>query len=538
MTLAALSLAALRTLLLSAFVQAVVRLMRVRDPQLLLTCWTAVLAASLAMPLLQQASTLRLAVTTALPPSGLFAAGRAVSSAIGPGAAVRTASANTAIDWRQVPTAVYAIVAGGLLIRLLLGLGLSARIWRRGRRLTLEGVDGLSVRISPAVAGPVTLGNTVLLPADCSAWPEDKLRAVIAHEHAHARAGDFYVLVMSQVSRAIFWFSPVSWWLHHRLTLLAEMASDDSAIAELGDRVRYAGVLLDFAGQASPGAVGVAMARPGTVERRIERILTGNRFPPRTGFIERSLAVAGVLCVALIAAVSIAHKSGTHMPLRISRSPSYTPVVLEPGQLDRYAGYYSDLKTGSLMVVTRAGDHLETHRAGLPPVPEYPYSDKDFFLTTVSQQNSFMTDGAGRVTGVVHHQDGRDEVLDRIDDGAGRQQAAEVEKRFADERAAHVQRPIDPSLLETYTGAYALPPNWIATVGRRGNTLFLQFAGRPAHEFLPYGDQDFFSTSAAAQLSFVAAPRGKARAFVLHEGGQDRVATRIGTDAGRPSPSR
>ena len=49
--------AALRTLLLAAVVQLGLGLLRIKRPQLRLTAWTVVLAASLAMPALQWAPT-------------------------------------------------------------------------------------------------------------------------------------------------------------------------------------------------------------------------------------------------------------------------------------------------------------------------------------------------------------------------------------------------------------------------------------------------------------------------------------------------
>jgi len=45
----------------------------------------------------------------------------------------------------------------------------------------------------------------------------------------------------------VFWFSPLSWWLHGRLTALSELASDDAAVAALGDRPSYAAILRDIA---------------------------------------------------------------------------------------------------------------------------------------------------------------------------------------------------------------------------------------------------------------------------------------------------
>ena len=240
----------------------------------------------------------------------------------------------------------------------------------------------------------------------------------------------------------------------------------------------------------------------------------------------------------LLAAASVVNRVQRGPIALAFQPPSYQPVAIDPALLDRYAGYYRNPGNGSVMVVTHVGDHLETHRAGFPPVPEYPYTDHDFFLTTVPQQNTFVTDPSGAVQRVVHHQDGRDELLDRLDAEAGQRQASAVEQRFTDQRASHVERSINPALLDAYIGVYALGPQVTVTISRRGDALYFQMTDRPAHEFHPYGDRDFFSTNAAAQISFVPGLDGKASAVVLHQGGQDRVADRIPPDTARALAER
>ena len=43
---------------------------------------------------------------------------------------------------------------------------------------------------------------------------------MLAHEGAHVANRDFYVLLLASLNRAVFWFSPFSWW---QLTRLAEL---------------------------------------------------------------------------------------------------------------------------------------------------------------------------------------------------------------------------------------------------------------------------------------------------------------------------
>jgi beta-lactamase regulating signal transducer with metallopeptidase domain len=92
----------------------------------------------------------------------------------------------------------------------------------------------------------------VVLPDDWRAWPAEQLDAVLAHEVSHvARPGRVDATSCPRISRDL-WFSPLSWWLHRQLGRLAELASDESALAAGVEPVTYAGALLAcFVGRTS-----------------------------------------------------------------------------------------------------------------------------------------------------------------------------------------------------------------------------------------------------------------------------------------------
>ena len=123
------------------------------------------------------------------------------------------------------------------------------------------------------------LRSTILLPAGWREWDDAKLDAVVAHEVSHVARRDALTQRLSLLHRAIFWFSPLAWWLDRRLADLAEQASDEAALTCGADRKDYATTLLGFfeALHAAPGRVwwqGVAMAKAGQAEKRVERILS------------------------------------------------------------------------------------------------------------------------------------------------------------------------------------------------------------------------------------------------------------------------
>jgi putative ABC transport system substrate-binding protein len=153
---------------------------------------------------------------------------------------------------------------------------------------------------------PVTIGSTILLPADCPDWSAVKRSAVLAHENSHVACGDFLILLLAVLHRAVFWFNPLSWWLLRRLAELAEAISDDAAIEVLGDRPAYAAILLDVARDVRPTSLGIAMARVRTVHRRIERILAAAAPSSRISRRKRILLWFGFLPIVAVSATSIA----------------------------------------------------------------------------------------------------------------------------------------------------------------------------------------------------------------------------------------
>jgi beta-lactamase regulating signal transducer with metallopeptidase domain len=244
---------AIATPLMACAVQMGLWTLRIRQPKPQLAAWTAVLIASMAMPAISLA-----AATRALPLHQPFGSSR----------------------WL---TGCYVFVATLLLLRLMRGLILSWRMlratqpveadWAKGRTLC-ERPRTSELRTSTWIGAPVTVGSRVLLPAECVNWDARKRRAVLAHETAHAVRGDFHVQLLSRLHCAVVWFSPLSWWLHGRLTALAELASDDAAIEALGDREAYAAILHEIARLPNPRFIGVTMARPATIDRRLARIMT------------------------------------------------------------------------------------------------------------------------------------------------------------------------------------------------------------------------------------------------------------------------
>lgn len=209
---------------------------------------------------------------------------------------------------------LYFGVCAVLLIRLAVGLGMAVRLWSAAEVFVPEPVMnpepgpgfGLRIRFSHAVSSPVTIGSGVLLPADCVEWDTEKLRIVLAHERAHVRQGDFYLQLLGGLYTAVFWFSPLGWWLKRELSDLGEAISDRAGLEEAASRTSYAQVLLEFAALPRPTVIGVAMARSRNLSHRIERLLNETSFRQAFAGSSRRILLATLLVpMALFAGTAL-----------------------------------------------------------------------------------------------------------------------------------------------------------------------------------------------------------------------------------------
>ena len=219
---------------------------------------------------------------------------------------VPSAPIKTPVDWRGIVGCCYVAGAILLLSRVLIGMALTWRLWRAARPVPAEWTSAGDVRCSEAFAAPVTFGPTILLPAECTDWSPGLRQAVLAHERSHVDHGDFYIQLLASSYRAIFWFNPLAWWLRNQLAELAETRSDDAAISSFPDRASYAGILLGFAKKVQRMPLAVAMARPATVARRVERILAGTPLTEAVNWRKRTLLVTSLVpLIALAAGCSV-----------------------------------------------------------------------------------------------------------------------------------------------------------------------------------------------------------------------------------------
>ena len=488
---------ALRLLALGGVVWLGLSLLRVRNPHAQMTAWTMVLLASLSMPVLMRCVTvtipagpppsqlaqivsasLNLPVEATRSPAGPAQPATAPPAASDPGVIDRRSDAiSAAVDWRVVATAIYAAVAGVLLLRLLTGLVLTWRLARAARPLGDDWAGAADVRVSDAVGVPVTFGSTILLPPDCVEWSSAKQQAVLAHEGSHVAHGDFYVLLLAMLNRAVFWFSPFAWWQLRRLADLAEIISDDAAIEALDDRASYADILLGVASEAQQAPAGIAMARPRTVRRRLERILAATAVSARgMDWRRRALIASTLIPLIAVCAGSIARGTSTAQPTAGSAAQSepgaggHTMLsaqrklaAVDAKLFDDYVGHYQLSRT-AIFTVTRSDDQLFAQRTGQRKVPLHPVTTNEYVYGSSATRITFVTDDQGTATALVLHQNGQKWPSVRVDEakataieGVFARQIAAAPDRFRDQTPVHGSK---DAVLRTIAELQHAAPNY------------------------------------------------------------------------------
>jgi hypothetical protein len=93
----------------------------------------------------------------------------------------------------------------------------------------------------------------------------------------------------------------------------------------------------------------------------------------------------------------------------------------------------------------------------------------------------------------------------------------------------HTEVPIDPKLLDNYTGRYQLAPDRTLEIIRDGDRLFAQgfaqVSGQaivgPKFELFAEGEKNFFNKVTGSQITFETGPEGRATSLMMHRAGRE-----------------
>ena len=108
------------------------------------------------------------------------------------------------------------------------------------------------------------------------------------------------------------------------------------------------------------------------------------------------------------------HVMDPSTPLREPAPVSaHTEIAVDPATLDRFVGEYQ-LAPAFSITITRENGALWAEATGQSKFPIFPEAPERFFYKVVDAQITFTVDPAGKVTGLILHQNGNDVPGTRI----------------------------------------------------------------------------------------------------------------------------
>lgn len=228
--------------------------------------------------------------------------------------------------WSLLLPIAYALGAATLLLRLVVGRHMLARLWSDAATVADPAWEKLlsrlssdmllsrriELRIARGPAVPMTWGTLapkVLLPAEAWEWPPERRRLVLLHELAHVARLDSFSRSLASLACALYWFHPGAWLAARRMRMEQEHAADDRVLMAGGSPQAYALSLLHLA--RGPGArprfdQAAAMAGMYQLERRLLSITSeSRRSRPGTFFLSSSVFLAGLTTLLVAAGVPV-----------------------------------------------------------------------------------------------------------------------------------------------------------------------------------------------------------------------------------------
>jgi len=186
----------------------------------------------------------------------------------------------------------------------------------------------------------------------------------------------------------------------------------------------------------------------------------------------------------------------------------FKEVALGGAALDAVTGTY-EVEKGVQRVFRRSGDGLVMQRSGRPQVEVKAASENEFFVPGALDWFAFQREGGassgGKVTGVMHYQDGNPVLNPRIGDAPAARKAVKI----------------DHALFDARIGRYELAPGFVLELTREGDRYFTQATGQSKVEIFPMSETVFFSDQVDAEISFE--PAG----LVLKQGGRSIPARKL-----------
>jgi beta-lactamase regulating signal transducer with metallopeptidase domain/HEAT repeat protein len=184
----------------------------------------------------------------------------------------------------------------------------------------------------PFACGLVT--PTIVLPADCDNWTQDRRLAVLLHELAHVRRHDLAGHTMGRLACALYWFHPLVWTAAKQLRNERERACDDLALscgARPSDSAEHLLDIVTSVRHDATPAVALAMARRKEFEGRMLAILDPELAHSSPNRWQSAGLIASLAVVAIfVSAAAPAPRTAAIDPQIASNTARHEGVTLAP----------------------------------------------------------------------------------------------------------------------------------------------------------------------------------------------------------------
>jgi len=193
------------------------------------------------------------------------------------------------------------------------------------------------------------------------------------------------------------------------------------------------------------------------------------------------------------------------------------PVAISPEKPEDYIGVFVVNETTNRTVTLQDGQLYSQRTGGMRRLIHPESEDKFFFDFDHTVTLTYIRDDAGTVIAHEIHQNASDARAEKMSD-------EEAKKILSTISAIE----IDPELLNRYVGDYQLAPGFILTIRKQDDKLTAQATGQSEVTILPSSETEFFFEIVDAQITFQLDDSDEATSLILHQGGQDIPAPRIG----------
>jgi TonB family protein len=206
---------------------------------------------------------------------------------------------------QRTATSVTSHYAQDMMRRMAARIGVTQRL--RLVESALVEVPSVIGFVRPAIIVPVSVLANL---------PPAQLEAILAHELAHIRRGDYLMNLLQCVVEVLLFYHPAVWWVSKQIRVEREHCCDDVAAA-LSDRVEYAHALVSLETLRAEIPALAMGATGGDLLGRIRRLVDPAPMPPRSsGWV----AMTAVLTVLAVAAFGQIHgmAAGSQGPARLA----------------------------------------------------------------------------------------------------------------------------------------------------------------------------------------------------------------------------